>query len=345
MHSFSGNRGSGLDKAPDCSNPPCHKHMSECQAVTSLQADTPAPDPQHHPKQNLANNDLLSRPGNRDMFDREPDYVKKNKCDYDTPDLHLVTPLKADAFAFELRYHPDQAFVKQLIKSITEDFKIGYIGPECSKESPNLKSARDNPEVVSAYLQKECELGRVGGPSAIPPFPNMQCHPIGVVPKKKPGKFHTILHLSYPPGDSVNDFIPKDEYSLHYITVDKAISAIKRFGRGDWLSKLDIEAAFRIIPVHPSQWHLLGMKWKGNYYFDKVLSMGGRSSPFIFDSVSSAIEWICTTNYFVAVLMHLLDDFLSVEPPHKEPTALKLLMEILERSGVPLALHKIFGPA
>ena len=73
--------------------------------------------------------------------------------------------------------------------------------------------------------------------------------------------------------------------------------------------------------------------------------MGGRSSPFIFDSVSSAIEWICTTNYLVAVLMHLLDDFLSVEPPHKKPTALKLLMEIFERLGVPLAPHKILGPA
>ena len=60
----------------------------------------------------------------------------------------------------------------------------------------------------------------------------MQCHPIGVVPRKEPGKFHTILHLSYPPGDSVNDFIPKDEYSLRYITVDKAILAKKRFGRG-----------------------------------------------------------------------------------------------------------------
>ena len=150
MHSFSGTRGSGLDKAPDCANPTCNTHMSECEAVTSLQADTPAPDLQHHPNQNLANDDLLSLPGNRDMFDREPDYVKKNKWDYDTPDLHVITALKADAFAFKLRYHADQAFIKQLIKGITEGFEIGYMGPECSKESPNLKSARDNPDVVSA---------------------------------------------------------------------------------------------------------------------------------------------------------------------------------------------------
>ena len=114
---------------------------------------------------------------------------------------------------------------------------------------------------------------------------------------------------------------------------------------GAWLGKLDIEAAFRIMPVHPSQWHLLEMKWNENYYFDKVLSMGGRSSPSVFDSVSSATEWICTTNYLIAVLIHLLDDFLSVEPPHKEPNALKLLIEIFERLGVPLTSHKIFVPA
>ena len=173
----------------------------------------------------------------------------------------------------------------------------------------------------------------------------MQYHPIGVVPKKKPGKFRTILHLSYPPGQSINDFILKDEYSVHCITTDNAIKAIKRFGKGAFLSKLDIQYAFRIIPVHPSQWHLLGMKWQGKFYFDKVLSMGGRSSSFIFDSVSAAIEWICINNYLIEVLMHLLDDFLSVEPPDKEPTALVLLKQIVQYLGVPLALDKVFGPS
>ena len=128
-------------------------------------------------------------------------------------------------------------------------------------------------------------------------------------------KFQTILHLSHPSGESINDFISKGDYSLQCITIDKAIAAIKRAGRGAWLSKLDNEAAFHIIPVHPSQWHLLGMKWEGKYYFDKVLSMCGRSSPCIFDSLSEAIEWICITNYLIEILVHLLDDFLSVASP------------------------------
>ena len=151
----------------------------------------------------------------------------------------------------------------------------------------------------------------------------MQCHPIGVVPKKEAGKFRTILHLSYPPGDSVNDYIPKDQYYLQHITIDKAILAIKRLGRGAWLSKLDVEAAFCIVPVHPSQWHLLGMKWGGKHYFDKVLSLGGRSSPSIFDGIADTPEWICLTNYLIEVLMHLLDDFLTIEPPNAHPIALE----------------------
>ena len=175
----------------------------------------------------------------------------------------------------------------------------------------------------------------------------MQCDPIGVVPKKEAGKFHTILHLFYPPpppGESVNDYIPKDQYSLQYTTIDKAILAIKRLGRGAWLSKLDVEAAFCIVPVHPSQWHLLGMKWEGKYYFDKVLSMGGRSSPSIFYRIADALEWICLTNYLIEVLMHLLDDFLTIEPPNAHPIALELIKQIFTRLGVPLAPNKVFGP-
>ena len=79
--------------------------------------------------------------------------------------------------------------VSKSLKGIREGFEIGYDGPEISRESPNLKSAREHPEVVSGYLAKECQLGRVGGPFEEPPFPNMQCHSIGVVPKKEEEHF------------------------------------------------------------------------------------------------------------------------------------------------------------
>ena len=33
------------------------------------------------------------------------------------------------------------------------------------------------------------------------------------------------------------------------------------------MSKLGIKSAFRYIPVHPSDWELLGMKWNGLHYY------------------------------------------------------------------------------
>ena len=58
------------------------------------------------------------------------------------------------------------------------------------------------------------------------------------------------------------------------------------------MAKTDIESAFRLFPVHPDDWELLGMFWNGFYYFDKVLPFGLRSAPFIFNQLSDAIEWI-----------------------------------------------------
>ena len=230
-------------------------------------------------------------------------------------DFTVSTPINVDRLAQELADHPDQNFVTDLIKGLREGFFIGYTGPERDRISPNLKSANEHPDIVNAYLTQEIQSGRIGGPYDEPPFPHMQCHLIGVVPKKEPRKWRTILHLSYPEGDSINDFIPKVDYTLHYVTVDSAISIIKTLGWGAWLSKVDIESTFRIIPLHPRLWHLLRMSWNGKFYFDKRLTMGGRSSLFEFDKLPTALEWICQYKCLIEYILHLLDDFLTIEPP------------------------------
>ena len=74
-------------------------------------------------------------------------------------DAKVVTPFNADAFALNLSNHLDQGYVTQLLQSIKEGFNIGYTGSEQTRESPNLKLALNLPDVVSGYLQKECNLG------------------------------------------------------------------------------------------------------------------------------------------------------------------------------------------
>ncbi|CAH3107528.1 unnamed protein product, partial [Porites lobata] len=63
---------------------------------------------------------------------------------------------------------------------------------------------------------------------------------LGVVPKKTPGEFRIIHHLSYPDGSSVNDFIPDQFSSVQYASIGDAITLIKSLAFStalEWLAK------------------------------------------------------------------------------------------------------------
>ena len=192
---------------------------------------------------------------------------------YDKHNSHVYpTPVNVDQLERALKSHPDRLFVQKLCTELREGAKIGYMGLHTSKESRNLPSANRNLDTIHSNLAKEVELGRTAGPfDTPPPFPNLQVSPIGLVPKKQPGQFRTNFHLSYPKtGCSINSSIPKEDYSLQYTTIDNAIHVIQALGKGTFMAKTDIQSAFRLFPVHPEDWELLGMKWEGKYYYDKV---------------------------------------------------------------------------
>ena len=104
-------------------------------------------------------------------------------------------------------------------------------------------------------------------------------------------KWWLITDLSYPPNKSVNDGISPDDCSLEYTTVDKVATIVLRLGKGTLLAKIDIKSAYRIIPVHPADRSLLGIKWKGNIYVETRLPFGLRSAPKIYNTVADALKW------------------------------------------------------
>ena len=75
-------------------------------------------------------------------------------------------------------------------------------------------------------------------------------------------------------GASVNDGISRDKFTLHYITVDQNCSLSVSLGKGAVMAKFDVESAYRNVPVHPSDCHLLGVKWRNQYYVDLALPFG-----------------------------------------------------------------------
>ena len=87
------------------------------------------------------------------------------------------------------------------------------------------------------------------------------------------GKWRLITDLSFPPGESVNDGIDATLCSLSYTTVDQVVA---NYGSGALLAKIDIEAAYRLVPVHPQDHPLQAVRWKENTYIDLMLPFGLR---------------------------------------------------------------------
>ena len=200
-------------------------------------------------------------------------------------------------------------------------------------DSPNLKSSLEHPTVTSAKLQKECDVGRIVGPFATPPLSNFRISPIGLVPKKDPPEFRLIHHLSYRQGSSVNE--------TKYASVGDVTKSIQRLGRGCFMAKTDVKPAFCIIPIHPADYPLLGIHWNNMYYFDWVLAMGLSSSCAIFESFSTALEWVSLNLLDASAVLHILDDFLFIAKT-KEQCAFDLQSFIFmcDYLGAPLVPEK-----
>lgn len=263
--------------------------------------------------------------------------------------LHPSTPINVLLLAAELASHPDSVFVDHLLTGLSQGFKVGVlVQPSVSYVSRNLRSALDEPDTVSTLLERELQMGYVIGPFKSPPFSVFRTSPIGVATRKYSGKKRLIFDLSAPhsgPFPSINSLIPPEPFSLHYATVDHAIKLIKTAGRGAWLSKADISDAFKIVPIHPSQWNLFGVKWASNFYFAVRLAFGCKSSPSIFNLVSEALCWVLLNRVKVPSLLHLLDDFLLIDAPRDASgSSLLKLKSCFHHLGIPLSEEKTIGP-
>ena len=81
--------------------------------------------------------------------------------------------------------------------------------------------------------------------------------------------------------------------TVKYASVGDAMKLLKRLGKGCFMAKTEVKSAFCIIPIHPADYSLLGLKWNNMYYFERCLAMMGLSSSCaIFEAISTALEWL-----------------------------------------------------
>ena len=99
-----------------------------------------------------------------------------------------VAPIRVDRLDFLL--HGYDRFLKQfLVYGFRFGFRIHFVGERFSSETPNLKSAVDQPVLTHAKLCKECDAGRIVGPFTVPPFQIFVALHWALFPKK--------IHLNF----------------------------------------------------------------------------------------------------------------------------------------------------
>ena len=132
-----------------------------------------------------------------------------------------------------------------------------------------------------------------------------------------------------------------------YIIIDNGIQEILRLGKDTTLTKIDIQSAFRLIPVHSMDRHLLGMSWTDGVYIDTCLPFGPRSAPRLFNILADLLAWVLKQQG-VSEVLHYLDDFLTMPPPPPFSGVcqqnLDIIQQICTQLGVPLATEKVVGP-
>jgi len=167
--------------------------------------------------------------------------------------------------------HAHPALAAAIVRGITHGVDIGFEGARnVSRPSRNLRSALDGDRVeqmVADIILADVAAGKKAGPFDSPPFAHFSYSPIGAVMKGGSwDKIRVIHHLSFPfGGDSINAGVRDEELVLGRF--DDACDAIRALGPGCFLVKLDVEAAYKQVPVRVEDRALLGLQWNGRFYY------------------------------------------------------------------------------
>lgn len=129
----------------------------------------------------------------------------------------------------------------------------------CKKQtySNNLKLVQGMGHTVQEKMSTGIALGGILGLYCRTPLPKFRISPLGRVPKST-----RIIYHDSPPILS-SRILSKDAIDLtictvKYTTFDVAVDLIRSLDPAMSMAKCDIKPAFRLLPVHPEDFNLLG---------------------------------------------------------------------------------------
>lgn len=255
------------------------------------------------------------------------------------------TPVCVDKVVELLKDYPVRNDAILLSDGFTAGFRLNYVGPRGHVFSNNLLSTKVHKQETFKKLQEEVQLGRMLGPFSKLPISTLRISPIGLVPKSD-GGWRLITHLSHPPGNSVNSYIDPEFCRVTYSSLDQILDKIFELGHKANLAKADIKSAFRLLPIHPADFELLGIQLDGKFFIEKNLPFGLSSSCYLWETFARFIQYLVESRSGFNSIDHYLDDYIFMGGAHTQEcqTLMSTFMSTCNELQIPIAHKKSVGP-
>ena len=212
-------------------------------------------------------------------------------------------------------------------------------------------------EAITDWIIKLVKKGYLEGPFDRNFDFGYPIHTIPVFPVEKPelGKWRTVSDYSHTENEyeSVNDHIPQKLKTIKYVTVREVVHMIITAGPEAHMFAKDVMDAYYRVPLDPSEYCLMGIKWCGKIWLLKVLPMGLASASRTFGRFGDGAEYVFVKNNQdiafedgVQLVRHYADDYFGVGKNKKHANELFQKLGITFRSlNIPDKPTKDIHPA
>jgi hypothetical protein len=225
---------------------------------------------------------------------------------------------------------------------VTNGFRITDVGSEFQPAcQPNHASTQQYHKQVEAEVVMQLNVGNYVIASQKPTVISA----LGAIPKAD-GSVRLIHDGSRPVGGAMNDYSTPD--SVKFQSLQDACTLAKP---NYYMAKIDLQAAYRSVPIHPDDYAATGLQWTFKnakepvYLFDTRLPFGSNKGPAIFHRLSQAIRRCMVRRGFQGTIAYI-DDFFLCAPTYEECQHwMAVLIALVRKLGFLISWKKVVGPS
>lgn len=167
---------------------------------------------------------------------------------------------------------------------------------------------------------------------------------LAAIPKDD-GSVRIIHDGSRPVGKAMNDYSYPNEEKFQSVQ-----NACKIAQQNYFMAKIDLQSAYRSVPIHCEDYTATGLQWKFEnmdepcFLFDSRLPFGSNKGPSHFHRLSQAIRRCMVRRGFKGVVAYI-DDFFIAAPTYEECDYwMSILIKLIRKLGFLISWKKVVGP-